>query len=95
MKEIAGLGAILVDPLSPDQIAAAINEIANAPGVRADLSLKATLRAKDFSWERCAEDHIAVFQHLVGDPSNTGTVPDVRTLSSHASVPVYANRPTD
>lgn len=54
LPEIAGEGAILVDPLSPEALAAAMEVLVRNPEKRADIIEKATRNASRFSWESSA-----------------------------------------
>lgn len=63
-EEIGGDAAILVDPLDPSEIAAAILRIATDTTERRRLKMEALRRAQDFSWALCAEAHIAEFERL-------------------------------
>jgi glycosyltransferase involved in cell wall biosynthesis len=52
--EIAGDGALLVDPLDVGAIAAAMASVSLDPGVRADLVARGRRRAEAFSWDVAA-----------------------------------------
>ena len=64
MPEIATKGAILVNPEDPNDIANAIFSITHDRRLRRRLSEDCRQRAKDFSWARCADDHVKVFTEL-------------------------------
>jgi glycosyltransferase involved in cell wall biosynthesis/GT2 family glycosyltransferase len=64
MAEISDGGAILVNPRDPSEIAAAIARIATDRQARSSLGSAALARAADFSWEKCAEDHILEFARI-------------------------------
>ena len=64
LPEVVGTAAELFDPSSRDQIVAALEAIALSPTraeVLADLGRE---RAKLFSWKKCAEDTLQVYQRL-------------------------------
>ncbi len=62
MPEVAGDGGILVDPLSVDDIKAAIHKLCSDADLRNVLSVKAKARAEQFSWEKTAEQTLAVLE---------------------------------
>lgn len=55
LPEVAGEGALLVDPLSSESIATAMETLVRDPGKRADIIEKATQNATRFEWLVCAE----------------------------------------
>ena len=55
MSEIAGDAALLVDPLSIEEIATAIDQIVNNKVLRAQLIKKGIQRASNFNWESTAK----------------------------------------
>jgi glycosyltransferase involved in cell wall biosynthesis len=55
MPEIAGDAALLVDPFSVDEIAAAMNKMEKEPELRLALIEKGKLRRQQFSWDLSAE----------------------------------------
>jgi glycosyltransferase involved in cell wall biosynthesis len=62
--EVAGDAAFLVDPYNPDEIAKAIQQVLRDEGLRKDLIEKGLRRAKQFSWEKCARETLAVLNNL-------------------------------
>lgn len=61
MPEIAGEGAILVDPHSPVALAEAMETLIRSPEKRADIIEEATKNSRRFNWKRCAESLAAEF----------------------------------
>jgi len=61
MPEIAGDAAMLVDPYSPEEIKQAILKIITSPALSQELIEKGKRRVKDFSWEKCARETLAVY----------------------------------
>ncbi len=57
-----GRSGVLVDGHDPVDYARVIERIVDAPDLRAELSLGAVLQAAAFSWERTAEDTLAVYE---------------------------------
>ena len=64
--ETAGDAALLVNPRSVQEIAAAMNRVARDSGTRIELREKGLRRARTFTWRKCAEEHLAVFEEAVG-----------------------------
>jgi glycosyltransferase involved in cell wall biosynthesis len=64
MPEVAGDAALLVDPHSIDEIAAAIHNITNQPRLREELKVKGLARAQQFSWETTARQTLAAYQQM-------------------------------
>jgi glycosyltransferase involved in cell wall biosynthesis len=64
--EVAGGAAVLIDPYSPDEIAAAIRTVDSDEELREELVAKGLKRAKDFSWKECAWNTLALFESLNG-----------------------------
>jgi glycosyltransferase involved in cell wall biosynthesis len=56
MPEVAGKGALFIDPDSPTQIAEAIYKIISEPAVRNNLIASGQENLKNFSWEKCARE---------------------------------------
>ncbi|KQP97585.1 MULTISPECIES: glycosyltransferase family 4 protein [unclassified Rathayibacter] len=59
LPEICGDAAVYVDPLDPRSIADGILEAIRRGGELGPLGVE---RARSFSWERCREEHLAVFR---------------------------------
>ena len=65
MPEIAGDGAILVDPTDVDKIKSSIKEILNDEDLKKELVLKGLKRAKEFSWKKAAKETAQVYEKLM------------------------------
>ena len=63
--EVAGDAALYVDPRSVDDIANAMRQISKDEGLRQALQRKGLARASLFSWEKCAAEHMEVFQKVL------------------------------
>ena len=61
MKEVAGNSALLVDPYNADAIAAAMNRLFLDEQFKKRLIASGFERAKSFSWRKCAEKTLRVF----------------------------------
>jgi alpha-1,3-rhamnosyl/mannosyltransferase len=62
LPEVIGDAGLLVDPLSPPAIAAALRRIFDDPALRAELRSNSLKQAARFRWERTAADTIAVYR---------------------------------
>jgi glycosyltransferase involved in cell wall biosynthesis len=54
IPEVAGDAALLVDPLSPAEIAAALTTLIESPGLQQRMRERGVLRARQFDWNSCA-----------------------------------------
>jgi glycosyltransferase involved in cell wall biosynthesis len=59
-KEVAGEAAIYFNPCKKEELAVLMEKIIASQSLRADLSAKGLERAKEFSWEKCARETLAV-----------------------------------
>jgi len=66
MPEVGGEAALYVDPRSPEEIAAAMQRVAEDAELARDLSRKGRERAALFSWERCARETLQVYREALG-----------------------------
>jgi glycosyltransferase involved in cell wall biosynthesis len=65
MPEVAGNAALLVDPHDVSALVAAMNKIVKNEDLRKDLSAMGVERARHFSWGRCAEETLKVFEKVM------------------------------
>ena len=71
--EIAGDAALLVDPYSVDDIGMAIERLLADPSLRLILRQKGIERAHLFTWEKSADEHLAVFHALMKEENDATT----------------------
>ncbi|RPI19545.1 MAG: glycosyltransferase family 1 protein [Acidobacteriales bacterium] len=64
MPEVAGDAALLVDPRSPSELAAAMQRLLLSPGLRAELAQNGISLAKRYTWETCARQSLEFFRGL-------------------------------
>lgn len=64
--EIAGDGAILVDPESPDESRRAIERLIEDADYRASIIDTGTVRSKSFTWEKYYARVVEIYKELVG-----------------------------
>jgi glycosyltransferase involved in cell wall biosynthesis len=66
LPEVAGDAASLVDPLDANAIATGMRAVLSDPALRDELRRRGSARARQFSWERTANDTIAVYERVLG-----------------------------
>jgi len=64
LPEIAGDGALLVDPRSPAEIQTAIEKLLTSPSLQQQLHTAAKARAEHYRWETCAKKSLEFFRRL-------------------------------
>jgi glycosyltransferase involved in cell wall biosynthesis len=62
LPEVVGDAGLLVDPLDVDAITAGLIRLADDAELRRDLARRGLVRAADFTWERAAEQTLAVLR---------------------------------
>jgi len=78
LPEVAGDAALLVDPLDAKGMAEAMNHLLQDEGLRTQLVERGFWQVRQFSWDRCARETLAVLEDaLQPDPSN-GRTPAIR-----------------
>ena len=65
LPEVAGDAALLVDPFDVDALAGALEQVAGDPALRADLAARGFRRVRRFSWERAAQETLAVYREAL------------------------------
>jgi len=66
IPEVAGDAALLIDPESVDDIAGAMERIAQDTALAQSLALRGLERARLFTWDRCAEQTLEVYRRVGG-----------------------------
>ena len=66
LPEVAGDAALLVDPLRPDEIAAAIERVLGDGALRAQMRADGLAQAARFSWERTAALTVESYRRALG-----------------------------
>jgi glycosyltransferase involved in cell wall biosynthesis len=72
VAEVAGSGALLCDPHRPQAFAAAMTRLATDASAAADLRRRGIARAAGFTWARCAEQTLDVYERLLSAPDRGG-----------------------
>lgn len=70
--EVVDGAAYLVDPHDVGNIAAGITGVLTSEKMRSTMTEKGLRRAKDFGWERCAREVLAVLERVGGDSEVAG-----------------------
>ena len=60
LPEVAGLGAVFVDPESVESIADGIQRVLSDKGLRDDIIAKGIKNIERFSWQKCAEEVVSL-----------------------------------
>jgi len=66
MPEIGGNACVYFNPNAPDELIDKIFTVLNSNELRKTLSEKGINRAKFFSWEKCAEETLKVYETIAG-----------------------------
>jgi glycosyltransferase involved in cell wall biosynthesis len=66
LPEVAGDAALLVDPVSEDQIGDALLRLAGDENLRNELRTLGYRRAADFTWQKTAQATYGIYRELVG-----------------------------
>ncbi|HEY2236099.1 MAG TPA: glycosyltransferase family 1 protein [Candidatus Angelobacter sp.] len=64
LQEVAGDGALLIDPGDTDSITDALGKVLGDPGLRQDLAVRGLKRSKEFTAGNLAEKALAVYRSL-------------------------------
>lgn len=64
LPEIAGEGALLIDPRSESELAAALTRLLESETLRAELGKQGRARAQNYRWERCAAESLEFFRRI-------------------------------
>ncbi|MBA2665309.1 MAG: glycosyltransferase family 4 protein [Bradymonadaceae bacterium] len=67
LPEVVGKAGLLVDPTSAQEIGAGVARLATDELLRAKLSADGLARAKEFSWQRCARETLAVYREVLSE----------------------------
>jgi alpha-1,3-rhamnosyl/mannosyltransferase len=70
LPEIAGDAADLVHPDDTDGLRISMERLLEDEGRRVELRARGIERAKRFSWQRCAEETVAVYRRVAGAGGN-------------------------
>lgn len=65
LPEVAGEAAILIDPHNIDALAAALGNVLASPALRERLRAAGLARAAELTWERMAQETLAVYRQIL------------------------------
>jgi glycosyltransferase involved in cell wall biosynthesis len=65
LPEVVGDAGILVDPKDQDQLCQAMLDILTDESLRENLKHKGLERAKQFSWEKCANETVEIYKKII------------------------------
>ncbi len=68
LPEVIGDAGVLIDPDCEAELAAKLAELMTSPERRTELATAGQIRAKDFSWEKCAKETLAVYSQVLQRP---------------------------
>jgi glycosyltransferase involved in cell wall biosynthesis len=66
LEEVAGDGALLIDPCDTQSITDALGKVLGDPGLRRDLAMRGLKRSKNFTTGNLAEKALEVYRSLAG-----------------------------
>jgi glycosyltransferase involved in cell wall biosynthesis len=64
LPEVAGDGALLVDPRSPAEIQSALEKLLTSPSLQQQLRTAGIARAQQYRWETCAQKSLDFFRRV-------------------------------
>ena len=64
LPEVVDDAGLLIDPDSPDELSAAMQQVMTSPGVAQDLTARGKLRAQRFHWSQAAEESLDFFHEF-------------------------------
>jgi glycosyltransferase involved in cell wall biosynthesis len=67
LPEVCGEAAILIDPQSEEQLAAALNQVASDRHTAEKMIRAGIDRARTFSWKAAVEKTAAIYREISGD----------------------------
>lgn len=67
LPEVADGAALIVDPDDEPQLTDALERVLSDPQLRSDLKQKGFDRVKEFSWQRCARETLAIYRRVLND----------------------------
>jgi glycosyltransferase involved in cell wall biosynthesis len=65
LPEVGGDAVLYFDPSSPDDLAQKIECLIDSAALRMELRAKGLQRSKHFTWNKCVEQHLAVYQSIL------------------------------
>jgi len=75
LPEVAGDGALLVDPRSTGELRDGLERLLTSEPLRRDLAARGRQRAEEFRWEKCAAKSLEFFGRVIGPLGRPGGLP--------------------
>ena len=72
LPEVLGDAALLIDPTAVGQLVEALEAVLSRPGLRSSLVERGRRRARQFTWEKCAEGTTEVYRSVLGEVHDHG-----------------------
>lgn len=69
-REILGDSALYFLPATPEDLASKVTKVVNNPAISIELSLSGLKREKQYSWEKCGLETLAVFEKVLANPAD-------------------------
>jgi glycosyltransferase involved in cell wall biosynthesis len=66
LPEVVGDAALMFDPKYPEAICVAMETVLNSPSLAASLVERGRARIRNFSWQKCAQNTVAVYKSVLG-----------------------------
>ncbi|MFQ5611014.1 MAG: glycosyltransferase family 4 protein [Anaerolineae bacterium] len=66
LPEVVGEAGLLVDPADEEQLAGALARLAVDPELRESMAERGVARARRFSWQKTAQETVAVYRRVLG-----------------------------
>lgn len=67
LPEVVGGAGLMVDPRDEDALSQAMLDVLNNGRLRQELNRRETKRAAEFSWKKCADETIRVYEAAVAE----------------------------
>lgn len=65
LPEVVGEAGVMVDPYDPDAFTEAMARVLSSESLRAEMSARGLAQAKKFSWDKMAQETLAVYRQVV------------------------------
>jgi glycosyltransferase involved in cell wall biosynthesis len=66
LPEVSGDAALLIDPLQVNQIASAMMQLLQDPGLREQLRHRGAAQAREYTWEKTAQAYLDLYTEVAG-----------------------------
>ena len=66
LPEVTGGAAVLIDPLSPAELCAALDRLLTSPAALSQMAAAGRIQARRFRWDLCARRSVEFFEQILG-----------------------------